>query len=321
MLLRGWRGVRRRRCGMGDRRRRVLLLFAGMALLQRLGLPGDYAQALDRAAASALAGVPLPAAAWHYPGGGWVAPPAWVVQALAQEGVALRCGTPVARIDRHAGGWQLRDHEGRVLAQAPLLVLANAADAARLLAPWGWAPWPVSHSRGQVTYWAGDRLPLRLPVAGEGYAIPLPEGGLLCGATRDEGDPEDDAAPRDSDDAHNLARLQALTGISAGRAPLQGRVGWRLQSDDRLPIAGPLALPRFAAGQRRDQPRLLPREPGLFVFTALGARGLTLAPLLARQLAAQASGAPWPLEQDLADAVDPARWAVRAARRSPGGAG
>jgi len=56
-------------------------------------------------------------------------------------------------------------------------------------------------------------------------------------------------------------------------------------------------------------------------LTALGARGLTLAPLLGRLVAAQALGAPWPLEQDLADAVDPGRWTVRAARaagRQPG---
>jgi tRNA 5-methylaminomethyl-2-thiouridine biosynthesis bifunctional protein len=28
-----------------------------------------------------------------------------------------------------------------------------------------------------------------------------------------------------------------------------------------------------------------------------------------------ACGAPWPLEQDLVDAIDPGRWQVRAARR------
>ena len=59
------------------------------------------------------------------------------------------------------------------------------------------------------------------------------------------------------------------------------------------------------------------------LLTALGARGLTLAPLLARLVAAQATGTPWPLEQGLADAVDPGRWRVRAARRegaAPAGA-
>jgi tRNA 5-methylaminomethyl-2-thiouridine biosynthesis bifunctional protein len=65
---------------------------------------------------------------------------------------------------------------------------------------------------------------------------------------------------------------------------------------------------------RLDQARLVPRHKGLFVLTALGARGLTLAPLLGRLVAAQATGTPWPLEQDLADAIDPARWLVRAVR-------
>jgi tRNA 5-methylaminomethyl-2-thiouridine biosynthesis bifunctional protein len=58
----------------------------------------------------------------------------------------------------------------------------------------------------------------------------------------------------------------------------------------------------------------VPRHQGLFVLTALGARGLTLAPLLGRLVAAQVTGTPWPLEQDLADAVDPGRWLVRAVR-------
>jgi tRNA 5-methylaminomethyl-2-thiouridine biosynthesis bifunctional protein len=36
-------------------------------------------------------------------------------------------------------------------------------------------------------------------------------------------------------------------------------------------------------------------------------------------VAAQASGAPWPLEQDLVDALDPGRWRVRAARQQAAG--
>ena len=96
----------------------------------------------------------------------------------------------------------------------------------------------------------------------------------------------------------------------------RGRAAWRMHTSDRLPLAGPMALAPWPAGQRQDQARLLPREPGLFILAALGARGLTLAPLLAQLIACQASGAPWPLEQDLVDAVDPARFRVRATRRS-----
>jgi tRNA 5-methylaminomethyl-2-thiouridine biosynthesis bifunctional protein len=39
---------------------------------------------------------------------------------------------------------------------------------------------------------------------------------------------------------------------------------------------------------------------------------------MADLVAAQATGTPWPVEQDLADAVDPARWLVRQARAAAG---
>ncbi len=285
------------------------------ALLNAQALPADYVQALPAEQAAALAGVALSSPAWFYPGGGVLAPTSWVQLQLAQPGVQLALSTPVQRLQREGQDWLLLDTAGALLARTPLLVLANAAEAQRLLAPLGHAPWPLQHSRGQVTQCSVPH-PLKRAVAGDGYALPLPGGGLLCGATREPGEPGGDTAPSEADHRYNLERLQRLTGLPAPGA-WQGRVGWRLHSDDRLPIAGALPLVAMPASLRRDQARLLPREPGLFVLTALGARGLTLAPLLGRLLAAQATGTPWPLEQDLVDAIDPARWLVRAARSGP----
>ena len=284
------------------------------ALLQRLGLPAEYVEVLDAAAASQRAGVLLHQACWHFPSGGWLAPASWVRHALRTPGVTFQGGTEVTTLLRDGNEWWLLDAAGALIERSGLVVLANAADAARLLSDLGHAPWPLRQTRGQVTHWRTDTpTPLRLPVAGDGYALPLAEG-LLCGATRQD----DDADPRvrHADDLHNVARLQQLTGLLApDNASLwQGRAGQRLHSEDNLPIAGAVPASSFAVGQRMDQVRLLPREPGLFVLTALGARGLTLAPLLGRLVAAQATGTPWPLEQDLADALDPARWIVRAAR-------
>jgi tRNA 5-methylaminomethyl-2-thiouridine biosynthesis bifunctional protein len=99
----------------------------------------------------------------------------------------------------------------------------------------------------------------------------------------------------------------------AAHIACEGRVGWRVSADDRLPVAG--AVPLLGQHLTTTQTRLLPRESGLFVLTALGARGLTLAPLMGELVAAQATGTPWPVEQDLADAVDPGRWLVRQARQ------
>jgi tRNA 5-methylaminomethyl-2-thiouridine biosynthesis bifunctional protein len=278
---------------------------AMQALLQRLGLPGDYVQALDAARASALAGLRLHAPAWYYPGGGSVVPAAVVEAGLA---AASWIGEADVASLRSAGGrWQALAADGRVLAEAPVVVLANAGDAARLLD----VRWPLQSVRGQVSLVRSDIAP-RLPIAGAGYAIDLGEGRLLCGATQQPGD--DDAEVRDRDHAANLEQLAGLLGRRIERdALVSGRVGWRCSADDRLPVLGPVPMPS-PAGSRLEQPRFVARRPGLFVLTALGSRGLTWAPLAGRTLAAWIAGAPLPVEASLLDRVDAARFVSRAAR-------
>ncbi len=313
--------------------------------------PARWLQRLNREQASVLAGLPLPAAASWFPSGGWVSPADLVKAWLTHPGIAFSGGLDVQRLafvpaagrdanpHEHGfseglsnppqGHWQLLDGQGQVLAQAPVLVLAAAGGvlpllaqplvAADVLQPQAGCAWPLGLQRGQVSTWAGATAALRHPVAGGGggYALPLP-GGLLFGATTQRGDP--DPQVRDSDHAHNLLRLQQLIGLQPppGQA-LAGRVGWRLVSEDRLPVAGPVPtgqVPRFAT-----QARAWPRAPGLFVCTGLGGRGLTLAPLLGQLVAAQVAGLPVPLPQRLVEAVDPARWLLKLARRAEGGAG
>ena len=315
-------------------------LAAMQALVQRQRWPADYVQALSAHDASERAGVPLPAPAWYYPAGGWISPAQWVRFALSTTGVKLRLRSRVQALRRSATGWQVGvaavpgEPTSTRWLQADVVVLAHTQAADGLLQTLGHAPLPLSHTAGQVTHLVHPAgAALRLPLAGDGYALSLPfqHGetmlpGLLCGATRHDGQPSTDDLPSVTQQDHriNLSRLHRLLGIEATAemaeaihtSPVQGRAAWRLNSSDRLPIAGAVPCAQMPPGQRMDQARLLPREAGLFVLTALGARGLTLAPLLAQLVAAQACGAPWPLEQDLVDAVDPARWRVRAARRS-----
>jgi tRNA 5-methylaminomethyl-2-thiouridine biosynthesis bifunctional protein len=257
--------------------------------------------------------VPLPGPAWWYPGGGWLAPADLVRAWLRWPGVAFRGGTAVAAIRPGGPGWQALDAAGAVLAEAAVMVLAGADDSTRLLAPHGAAGWPVQRSRGQVSGWtSGPAHGLRLPVAAGSYALPLAADALLCGATHDIDDSE--AAAREADDAHNFARLARLTGLvpPPGAHARLSRVGWRLHSADRLPIAGAVPMPDLAADTLQQVPRL----PGLYVLGALGSRGITLAPLLGEVLATRIVGMPAPLERRLAEAVDPARWMVRAVRQA-----
>lgn len=284
------------------------------ALLAAQGLPTDYVQVMDRAEASHRAGVPLAGPAWFFPGGGWLAPRTLVdhvLQDLPFVGSAL-----VTALRRAGERWQLLGAGGQVLAEAAVVVLANADQAAQLLAPWGAADWPLQRARGQLSHWQGSAGGLALPLAGDGYALPLPDelgGGVLCGASSAAGD--DEAAERAADHDFNLERVARLCGLSPQTGEtLRGRVAWRVQADDRLPVVGPLPQP-VATGRRSDQARLLPRHEGLYVCTALGGRGITLAPLMGAVVAAQVAGTPQPLEQGLLDAIDPGRWQVRAARK------
>lgn len=284
------------------------------ALLERHGLPAQHVQALDAAAAGSAAGVPLPGPAWLHAAGGWVSPRALVQRLLDAHGIALRGGCAVAAIAQRDGGWHALDAAGVTLAAAPALVLANAHGIVPLLEGCGLAGWPERTLRGQITLVPPRAHALRLPLAGDGYAIPLPDGGIVCGATTGHGD---DTALSEDDQRANLERLQRLTGIAvpAELPGLGGRAGQRVQTDDKLPVAGPVADAAAVRGRRTERPDLAPRVPGLHVLGALGGRGITLAPLLGRLVAARIAGSPWPLERDLADAVDPARWLVRAARK------
>ena len=293
-------------------------LQAMHALLAAQGLPPEYVRALDPAQASALAALPLPAPAWLFTDGGWAEPAALVHDALALPGVQWQGRAPVHALRRVGDAWHTLDSAGRTIAAAPVVVLANAHDALRLSGlPTGW----LQRVRGQVSVVAPRDLLLpagtpRLPVASGGYALPLaPErgGGLLIGATQQLDD--DDEQPRDSDHAHNLERARQLLGHAVARdgAVLSGRVGWRATTQDRLPLVGRAPDPLAALPARRDAPRLLPRQTGLYLLSGLGSRGLTSAALAGELIAAQITGAPWPLEADLVDAVDPARLLLRAA--------
>jgi tRNA 5-methylaminomethyl-2-thiouridine biosynthesis bifunctional protein len=197
----------------------------------------------------------------------------------------------VAAIEAAAQGFLLRDAAGAALGRADQVIVA-AGLASRRLIP----GLPVSAVRGQASLapWTG---PKPAPAAFGGYVISTREG-LLFGATHDRGD--EGRGVREADHARNLAALaEGLPRLAEalGDVPLTGRAATRVATPDRLPLAGPTG------------------QPGVWVLAGFGARGFTLAPLLAEHVAAQALGAPSPLAAPLAGLVAPARFAERAARR------
>ena len=59
----------------------------------------------------------------------------------------------------------------------------------------------------------------------------------------------------------------------------------------------------------------LPRRAGLYALSGFASRGLVWASIGAEMLASMLEGEPSPVESDVADALDPARFAMRRLRR------
>ena len=204
----------------------------------------------------------------------------------------------VARLEPRDGGWRLIGPDGEALADVDAVIVAAGLETGTLI-----PSLPLGAVRGQAS-WTGRRDDPPPAAAFGGYVIPTREG-LLFGATHDRGDTARDV--READHRRNLASLAEGLPRLAERlagAPLEGRAAIRVATPDHLPLAGPAP----------DDPAL-EGQGGVYVLSGFGARGFTLAPLLAEHLAALIAGAPSPLPAPLAQAVDPARFARRAARR------
>jgi tRNA 5-methylaminomethyl-2-thiouridine biosynthesis bifunctional protein len=292
------------------------------AAIARFRYPADYVVAVDRMEASRLAGTGVSRAGWFFPHGGWISPAAVCAAQCASAGERLtrRFGSEVARIERQHDTWIAFYPNGQPIARAPVLVLANASDAARLVNLHGQ---PTRGVRGQLTLLGPGPLDaLRVPVVGEGYAVPLGANGThatLAGATYDLDDT--DTQLRHDGHAENLERVAQMLPALGAREPqaaFDGRVAFRSVTSDRMPMIGALADEAAAradsVGLSGAWPLDLPRTPGLFGAFAFGSRGLVWSALGAELIAAQIEGEPWPIELELAESTDPARFLLRALR-------
>ena len=288
--------------------------------IESLGLPAAYAEYVARDEAQRLAGARLRGGGWWFSGGGWMRAAtliaAQLAAARARGAVTSQFGRCVQSIVPSGESWTALDADGVAIATAPVVVLASSSDVARF-ASFGA---PLARVRGQVSYVPSHAVAApRTVITGRGYVMPASEGFVVAGSTYDN---EDDPAPSTHAHEANLMHLRrllphALETIDA--KSLQGAVGFRCAAPDRMPLVG--AVPDVEAA-RRMQPALagaqlrdVPRVPGIYCATAYASRGLVWSALAGEAIASVLEGEPLPLESDLADALDPARFVLRQVRR------
>jgi tRNA 5-methylaminomethyl-2-thiouridine biosynthesis bifunctional protein len=285
-------------------------------------LPGSFLTHVDAQEASDIAGLPLSSGGLFFPQGGWLQPRG-LCAALSRSSEML-LGVEVSSLVHAGGRWRLSDAAGRVVAEADVVVLANALGMTRLPEAAGL---PLAGRRGQVTLapTTPRAAALRTVLLYGGFLTPAHHGVHAIGATFDRMVTESaDAEVRIQDHLRNLESLASVVpGLFAPSSDLGGFAAVRCTSPDHMPMVGPLPdrgvyLEDFASLRHGHPWARYPNaryQQGLYVMTALGARGVVAAPVAAELLACQITGDPWPLERDLVTALHPARFLVRELKR------
>lgn len=283
--------------------------------IEGLGLPPDFVRYVSKDEASTLAGAPVAAGGWYFPDAGWLSPPTFCKALLARGGshIATQYSSPVDALEYRDGEWCALGNDGTVQGKAPVAILASALDGARLF-----PELPLKRIRGQVSLVPAGSIPaVKAGLCGNGYLTPAMDGRHCFGATFDVNDDGTDlrAEGHVTNLGHLRALLPELNTSAFDPQNMEGRVGFRTATPDRLPLLGPVANMQVPLRREAQLPEV-PRHPNLHALLGLGSRGMVWAPLAAELLVSRLCGEPLPLERELADAMDPARFILRAQRKA-----
>ncbi len=264
------------------------------SLAEGLGFSEQFMRFVDAAQASELAGLPLARGGLYFPTALRVQPRALLAKLALTEGITCLSAqvARVERVERGLGEWRLFDPTGRVLLEAPQVVLAAGLATQHLLEASGLLTTSSRLTsmyglRGELTYVDQDCLAggPRCIVSGDGYVLPAVQGQCVVGGSylNEVGSDEAVAVAR-QENLERGAQLLNITLPPSARAPslLTGWGGQRAVIPDRFPVVGPVS-----------------GSAGLWVAAGYASRGLTWASLVGDLIAARLTNEPLPLENDI----------------------
>ncbi len=204
--------------------------------------------------------------------------------------------------------WQLLIHDQNLLSINTIdafdhVIVCNALNSPTLCPTLK----PFKPIRGQVSWFTSNEknaTPLiPVPMSYGGYIASLPDQeGTLLGASFIPDDRRTDI--RTEDHQHNLALLAAVSPELAQTLPpinqWQGRASIRAQSPDYLPFIGQV-----------------PDMPNVWTLSGLGSKGFSFAPLASEFICAQLLGEVWPITQQVAQTISPARFIKKVKPKKP----
>ena len=254
--------------------------------------PENLMQCVDAETASDHAGIKLPIGGVLHQYGRVIDPT--VLTHYLGCNAHTSFGFNVVEISRNEIGFHLVASDGRQFS-CDQLVFAGGADLNMLNRLLSITGIKLDVTSGQVSQIPtnNELAKLQVGISYGGYLTPEKEGFHDLGATFDRL-----ARTEILDSAHHHNRdllPPNLSTLMPNPKVYEARVSRRASTPDRNPLCGEVA-------------------ENLFILGALGARGLTLAPLLGDMLAAQMLDMPITIGLDIRGGLDPFRFRLRAAR-------
>ena len=283
------------------------------------GMPSADFQRWTGAQTAAATGGLIEAPALAYPTAGYIQPPAWCEALCQHPNIQVKLHQSALQLEADREGWQVTTSQNT--SKAAAVVIANGLEALRFEQT-SWLP--LNCFRGQLAYIDLNHAPQWAPqvICHEGYLIPDCGTGHLAGATFHPADRDPNLKPESQD--HLITQIRRwLPWFLKGEPELKGRVAFRAQSPDHLPMAGPVAnyqewVKDFAgfhhgkAGQKYPAPTY---HQNLYVSTGHASRGTVSCWLAGEILASKIAGAGPVLDPHQCAQLNPARFILRALKR------
>jgi len=249
--------------------------------LDRNHYPTEVLYPVNQQQASELTGVATASGGLWFPGSGWLEPARLCSELSDHPKIRKEFEATVERLKRVPQGWSAEITDGATMTAGQVVICAGHLTPE--LIPMAGA-FKLKSIRGQVAHLdAAGMADPNAVICGPRYVNPAHQGQALIGATFDLRDtnPEPTAASHQENLTAVEEFLPGLVENPADQAKSSaGRVSFRCATHDYQPVADEL---HDSAGQRCEN---------LFLFTGLGSKGLTYAPLLAEYLADRLSGQP-----------------------------
>jgi tRNA 5-methylaminomethyl-2-thiouridine biosynthesis bifunctional protein len=278
--------------------------------------PTHIVKHLSANEASAVAGISIAHDALYFPEAAWVNPKALCQRLITHKNITLITLTNINKLLKNNDLFEIFS-DGKLIASADIVVLANAHAAQQLLPNNAGNAMQLSTVRGQISVLksTAESSQLQSIVCSDGYLSPTLNEQHCLGATftPNNNAPEVTIA----DHQANLAKLAHISPTLAQNLQpniIGGRVSVRCTTADYFPLTGEL-LDSLALQSAPPRPNAkassLPWSKGLYINVGHGSKGFSTASICAELLASAICKEALPIIPALAAHLNPNRFLLR----------